>query len=218
REPPLTEEGDAEPDPRPPEPAAAAREGVCRGEEPGERAQHERRVEEERAPEADEARREREERAGSEPDPVVEQERAEPPEDEAGGDAEPHAREPRAPGGDTEDLDRERRAYHSGTTNRLSQVELTSPPTMTRAIGCSISPPARPPSKRSGTSAMPVVSAVMRMGASRSAAPATNAGRSSAPPRSRSRWRKCATRTMPLRIVIPKTVTKPTIAPRESRP
>src|SRR5207247_7995154 len=88
RERALAEEGDAEPDPRPPEAASAAREGARRGEEPGERAQRERRVEQERAPEADEARREREDRAGCEPDALVEQEGAEPPEDEAGGDAE----------------------------------------------------------------------------------------------------------------------------------
>src|SRR5207247_2228768 len=109
RERALAEEGDAEPDPRPPEAASAAREGARRGEEPGERAQRERRVEQERAPEADEARREREDRAGCEPDALVEQEGAEPPEDEAGGDAERHAREPRAPGGDAEELEGERR-------------------------------------------------------------------------------------------------------------
>src|SRR5207244_8466599 len=52
------------------------------------------------------------------------------------------------------------RPYHTGTTKRFSHVELKSPPTMTSAIGCSISPPARPPSSRSGSSAMPVTSAV----------------------------------------------------------
>src|SRR6266566_3629262 len=84
------------------------------------------------------------------------------------------------------------RAYHTGTTKRLSQVELTRPPTITSAIGCSISPPARPPRRRSGTSAMPVVSAVMRMGARRSAAAATTAPRSRGPPRASSTWRKWA--------------------------
>src|SRR5207237_790780 len=38
---------------------------------------------------------------------------------------------------------RTRRAYHTGTTKRLSQVELTRPPTITSAIGCSTSPQAR---------------------------------------------------------------------------
>src|SRR5437867_7700370 len=109
RERALAEEGHPEPDSRPPEAASPAREGARGGEEPGERAQRERRVEQERAPEADEARREREDRAGCEPDALVEQEGAEPPEDEAGGDAERHAGEPRAPGGDTEELEGERR-------------------------------------------------------------------------------------------------------------
>src|SRR5439155_760106 len=109
RERALAEEGDAEPDPRPPEAISSAREGTRRGEEPRERAQRERRVEQERAPEADEAGREREDRAAREPDALVEQEGAEPPEDETGGDAERHAREPRAPGGDAEELEGRRR-------------------------------------------------------------------------------------------------------------
>src|SRR5439155_913148 len=85
RERALAEEGDAEPDPRPPEAASSAREGARGGEKPGERAQRERRVEQERAPEADEARRECEDGAGCEPAG----------EERGGEEGEPHRSEPR---------------------------------------------------------------------------------------------------------------------------
>ena len=56
--------------------------------------------------------------------------------------------------------------------NRLSNVDVSRPPRITTAIGYSISWPGISPEIASGTSASPVASAVIMIGASRSWAPA----------------------------------------------
>ena len=65
---------------------------------------------------------------------------------------------------------------------------------------------------------MPVASAVIRMGAIRSPAPATTCARRAARRARRRRCSKWAISTMPLRIVSPKTVTNPTMAPSDRWP
>ena len=54
--------------------------------------------------------------------------------------------------------------------NRLSKVDVMRPPKITTAIGCSTSCPGTFPATTSGTSASPVVRAVIRIGTSRSRA------------------------------------------------
>src|SRR5207249_10925530 len=67
------------------------------------------------------------------------------------------------------------RKYREGTTNRLSNVDVTRPPRMTTAIGCSISWPGRLPATTKGTMASPVADLATQLAALRSAAPARTA-------------------------------------------
>ena len=77
-----------------------------------------------------------------------------------------------------------------GTMNRLRNVDVIRPPTMTTAIGCSISWPGRLPAITKGTTASPVARAVIRIGDSRSWRPATRAPGRRSPPRGVSRcWK-----------------------------
>src|SRR5206468_11385710 len=66
---------------------------------------------------------------------------------------------------------RPNRRYRSGTTKRLSRVDVTMPPRMTTAIGCSISFPGTLPAHTSGTSPRLAQRLVIRIGDSRSFAP-----------------------------------------------
>ena len=70
-----------------------------------------------------------------------------------------------------------KRRYSDGTMNRLTNVDVMSPPMITIAIGCSISWPGMLPPTISGTIASAVASAVIMIGESRSSAPRmTSAG------------------------------------------
>src|SRR5207247_11422954 len=59
---------------------------------------------------------------------------------------------------------RPNRRYRSGTTRRLSRVDVTMHPRMTTAIGCSISSPGRLPAHTSGTSPRLAQRLVIRIG------------------------------------------------------
>ena len=66
---------------------------------------------------------------------------------------------------------RPNRSASGGSTNRLSAVDVSSPPRITIAIGPSISRPGSPLPSASGRSPSAVTSAVIRIGPSRSSAP-----------------------------------------------
>ena len=110
------------------------------------------------------------------------------------------------------------RRYSDGSTNRLSSVDVNSPPRMTTASGCSISCPGRVPSTTSGTSASPVASDVIRIGASRSRAPRSTSSRPNAIPSCSSRCWQWLISRIPLRAAMPNTVKKPTSEPSEMIP
>jgi len=64
-------------------------------------------------------------------------------------------------------------SYRTGRRNSVRKVDEIRPPMITMAIGYSISCPGRFPRATRGSSASPVLEAVMRIGASRSEAPRT---------------------------------------------
>src|SRR5918993_1209962 len=71
--------------------------------------------------------------------------------------------------------------YSAGSTIMLSAIDESSPPRITIAIGVCSSLPGSPPPNANGTSASPAVSAVIRMGESRSSDPRTTASRNGTP-------------------------------------
>jgi hypothetical protein len=109
-------------------------------------------------------------------------------------------------------------ANSGGSTSRLSSVDVAKPPRITNAIGYSISWPGLLPVISSGTSAKPVVNAVIRIGARRSSAPRMMSSGPKGTPSSRCRCRSWSINMMPLRAATPRTVTKPMSDPSEMTP
>ena len=103
-----------------------------------------------------------------------------------------------------------------GTTNALSKVEVKRPPRITFAIGLCISLPGRSPPRARGIKARAEVRAVMRIGLRRSVEPCITQSMVLMPCAFRSLY--LLTRSIPLRVAIPKRDMKPMMAGMLSMP
>ncbi|SAY50074.1 hypothetical protein KRIGEM_03063 (plasmid) [Komagataeibacter rhaeticus] len=103
-----------------------------------------------------------------------------------------------------------------GKTNRLSIIDVMSPPRMTAAIGPSISRPGAFISTARGASPSAVTSDVMSTGTTRSLAPRSAVVTPHVRCSRSTKVSKCEIIITEFRSVIPNRVTKPTVAPRVS--
>ena len=100
-------------------------------------------------------------------------------------------------------------------TNRAIRAELTTPPRMTRAIGCRISSPGLDPRTAKGTASAARATADAVTGARRSDAACRIVSRRLMPGISASRERSLATRTRLRRVASPNTARNPSIDPSD---
>src|SRR5712692_4279644 len=106
------------------------------------------------------------------------------------------------------------RSANVGSTSRLRAVEVKSPPRIMIAIGPSTSRPGAPLPIASGSRPSAVTSAVIRIGRSRSEAPRMAASKPQLIPSTETKWSKCEIIMIELRMVMPNSVTNPTIEPK----